>query len=126
MVPETSRRSSLIQSPLSEVTSLAPTAVDTPLNVDETAFYQEQPQMLMPIQTMPDNVSPNSLYPPLGDDVLLAQAVNAQQPMMNKIPDNGLGQNNSSMPPTLIRGFSDLDTLAQAAESFNPYYQQGM
>jgi hypothetical protein len=125
MIPETSRRPSLIQSPLSEVTSLAPTAVDTPLNVDESAFYQEQPQMLMPIQTMPDSVSPNSLYPPLGDDILLAQAANAQQPMMNKLPDNGMAPN-VHMPPTLIRGFSDLDTLAQAAESFNPYYQQGM
>jgi len=81
--------------------------------------------MLMPIQTMPDSVSPNSLYPPLGDDILLAQAANAQQPMMNKLPDNGMAPN-VHMPPTLIRGFSDLDTLAQAAESFNPYYQQGM
>ena len=29
------------------------------------------------------------------------------------------------MPPLLMRGFSDLDTLAQAAESFDPYYQNG-
>lgn len=126
MTSNASRRSSMIRSPLSEVTSLAPTAIETPLNVEETNFYSEPSQMLMPIQTMQDGVSPNSLYPSLNDDMLLANNATLQQTSPIKTNgSNGLG-NNGLMPPTLVRGFSDLDTLAQAAESFDPYYQQGM
>ncbi len=124
MTSEASRRSSLIHSPLSEVTSLAPTAVETPvLLTDESTFYPEPPQMLMPIQTIPEGVSPNSLYPALGDDTLLNGGSMLQQPSMNKSAENGLAAH-GLMPPTLMRGFSDLDTLAQAAESFDPYYPQ--
>lgn len=121
MVSEASRRSSLLHSPLSEVTSLAPTAVDTPLNHEEAAFYAEPSHMLMPIQTIPENMSPSSLYPPLGDESLLSHPPGMQQSLLNKINDNGFAPN-GLMPPTLVRGFSDLDTLAQAAESFDPYY----
>jgi hypothetical protein len=121
---DSSRRSSLIHSPLSEVTSLAPTAVETPVMLtDESSFYREPPQMLMPIQTIPEGVSPNSLYPALGDDTLLNGGPMLHQSMMHKSAENGLG-GQILMPPTLIRGFSDLDTLAQAAESFDPYYPQ--
>lgn len=125
VVPDASRRSSLIHSPLSEVTSLAPTAIDTPLNVEESVFYSDQPQTLMPIQTIPESLSPNSLYPPLGDDSLLSHVPGTQPSPLDKLNEMGLG-NNGLMPPTLIRGYSDLDTLAQAAESFNPYYSQGL
>ncbi|KAI1616788.1 hypothetical protein EDD37DRAFT_61599 [Exophiala viscosa] len=121
MVSEASRRSSLLHSPLSEVTSLAPTAIDTPLNHEDTTFYAEPSHMLMPIQTIPESVSPNSLYPPLGEESLLAHAPGMHQSLFNKINDNGFAPN-GLMPPTLVRGFSDLDTLAQAAESFDPYY----
>ncbi|KAK5231954.1 hypothetical protein LTR47_007087 [Exophiala xenobiotica] len=121
---DSSRRSSLIHSPLSEVTSLAPTAVETPVMLtDESAYYPEPPQMLMPIQTIPEGVSPNSLYPALGDDTLLNCGPMLQQSMMHKSAENGLG-GQILMPPMLIRGFSDLDTLAQAAEAFDPYYPQ--
>ncbi|EXJ86247.1 hypothetical protein A1O1_06617 [Capronia coronata CBS 617.96] len=125
MVSNASRRSSMIHSPLSEGTSLAPTAIETPLNVEENNYYSEHSQMLMPMQPMQDGVSPNSLYPSLSDEMLLANNANLQQPSPTKMNGNGLG-NDGLMPPTLVRGFSDLDTLAQAAESFDPYYQQGM
>ncbi|KIX05014.1 uncharacterized protein Z518_05886 [Rhinocladiella mackenziei CBS 650.93] len=122
-IPDTSRRSSLIHSPLSEVTSLAPTAIETPLNGEDPTFYSEPSRMFMPIQTIPEGVSPNSLYPPLSEDSLLAHAPDMQ--VLDKSADLGTGSN-APMPPATPRGFSDLDTLAQAAESFNPYYQQGL
>ncbi|EXJ77745.1 hypothetical protein A1O3_09974 [Capronia epimyces CBS 606.96] len=125
MASNASRRSSMIHSPLSEVTSLAPTAIETPLNLEETNFYSQSPQMLMPIQNMQDGVSPNTIYPPMGVEMLLANDTNLQQTSLHKMSGNGLG-NHGLMPPTLVRGYSDLDTLAQAAESFDPYYQQGM
>ncbi|KIW13077.1 hypothetical protein PV08_08264 [Exophiala spinifera] len=122
MNSEASRRSSQIHSPLSEGTSLAPTAVETPvLSHEDTSLYLEPRQMLMPIQTIPESVSPNSLYPPLADDPLLGAPL-LQPPLLSKGIGNGMVPN-GLVPPTLIRGFSDLDTLAQAAESFDPYYQ---
>lgn len=121
---DASRRSSMIHSPLSEVTSLAPTAVETPLNLEETQFYQDPSQLLMPIQTIPEGISPNSLYPPFNDDLVLAHSSSIQQPFMTKLPEIGLG--NSALMPPLVRGYSDLDTLAQAAESFGPYYPQNL
>lgn len=122
MVPDASRRSSLIHSPLSEVTSLAPTAIDTPLNIEDQAFYPESVPVVMPIQPIPENLSPNSLYPPLSEDLLLPHAPGTFPPAVDKV----LLGNNNLMPRTLVRGFSDLDTLAQAAESFGPYYQGGL
>ena len=121
---EDSRRSSLIRSPLSEVTSIAPTAIDTPLNAEEPAYYGEPTQVLMPIHAIPDNVSPSSLYPPLGDETLMNAASLGQIPTLTKPNDQGLIMNGlmNPMPPTLTRGFSDLDTLAQAAESFDTSY----
>ncbi|EXJ68210.1 uncharacterized protein A1O5_08825 [Cladophialophora psammophila CBS 110553] len=120
---EASRRSSLIHSPLSEVTSIAPTAIDTPLNVEDSAFYQEPPQIVMPIQAMPESVSPSSLYPPLVDDPLLNSTPIGQVHTLRKSTHPTLGGSGllGSMPP-LTRGFSDLDTLAQAAESFDTSY----
>jgi hypothetical protein len=125
---EASRRSSLIHSPLSEVTSVAPTAIDTPLNVEDSAFYADPPQVLLPIHTLPEGLSPSSLYPPLSDETLLNAAPLGQVPALSKISDTNPGSIGlpNSMPP-LIRGFSDLDTLAQAAESFDTsYYSTGL
>ncbi|KIW32015.1 hypothetical protein, variant [Cladophialophora immunda] len=126
---EASRRSSLIHSPLSEVTSIAPTAIDTPLNVDESAFYHDPPQVLMPIQTIPESVSPSSLYPPLGDDPLLNSTSIGQMHPLGKSNDHTLAGSGllPPLPPTLTRGFSDLDTLAQVAESFDTsFYHQSL
>ncbi|OAP60722.1 hypothetical protein AYL99_05724 [Fonsecaea erecta] len=123
---QASRRSSLIHSPLSEVTSIAPTAIDTPLNVDESAFYHDPPQVLMPIQTIPESVSPSSLYPPLSDDSLLNSTHIGQlgKSTHHTLAGGGLLP---PMPHALTRGFSDLDTLAQAAESFDTsFYHQNL
>ncbi|KAJ9606543.1 hypothetical protein H2200_008551 [Cladophialophora chaetospira] len=125
---DASRRSSLIHSPLSEVTSIAPTVIDTPLNGDDATFYAEPAQILMPIQTIPEGVSPSSLYPPLGDESMLNVPSLNQMPVLSKTIDPGLSVNGfmTTMPP-LTRGLSDLDTLAQAAESFDAsFYQAGL
>jgi hypothetical protein len=117
---EVSRRSSMIHSPLSEVTSVAPTAIDTPLDVDDIAPYTGPAQVLMPIQTIPDSLSPSSLYPPLSDEILLAAPPLGQAPTLSKSIDPSLDISGLMNPmPPLTRGFSDLDTLAQAAESFD-------
>jgi hypothetical protein len=80
----------------------------------------------MPIPTMPDSVSPNSLYPPLSEELLMGPGGLVPQPLYDTKADLGMNNGTLAMPPALIRGFSDLDTLAQAAESFDPYYQQNM
>lgn len=58
-----------------------------------------------------------SMYPPLVDDSLISSGLPIQ--IQNDKLDIAIPQ-----PPVLVRGFSDLDTLAQAA-AFDPYYQQG-
>ena len=121
-----STSASMMRSPLSEVTSIAPAPVaelQTPL---DATFYPDPSvsQVMMPaIMPMSDGLSPNSVYPRLAEDAMLAVA-NALPPM-DKIADFSAAST-VPMPPTLIRGFSDLDTLAQAAESFDPYYQTTM
>lgn len=97
------RRNSLIQSPLSEAPSLPHNTVDTPV-IPDAAFYQDpSPPMMMATDTLlvPETLVPASMYPPLGDETM-----------------------NGTLPPTkplLERGFSDLDTLAQAAEYTDGY-----
>ena len=119
-----STSASMMRSPLSEVTSIAPVAdLQTPL---DAAFYPDPSvnQVMMPaIMPMSDGLSPNSVYPPLAEDAMLAAA--SIVPPMDKMADFSAAST-IPMPPTLIRGFSDLDTLAQAAESFDPYYQTTM
>ena len=117
-----------LQSPLSEVTSAAP-SLEAPIPIGDQQFYPTEPvnQVLpvLPIQAIPENVTPNSLYPPITEEALMA-AANALPPLMAEKP---IDMNNLAampMPPPLIRGFSDLDTLAQAAETFDPYYQPTM
>lgn len=119
-----SRRSSMMRSPLSDVTSLAPPTTETSVNSEESivpGFYPDSQQMLLPIQPIPEVLSPNVLYPPMGDDLLAAQAslLPLPQLMMDKSSVFGL---NPHMGMTPGLRFPDLDTLAQAAESFDPYY----
>lgn len=114
------RRTSIIQSPISEVASIAPNTVDTPVNVADGSFFQDptQPSLMMaPSATIvPGVLANNSMYPPLTDDSLLSAG--CALPQADKL-DTVM-----QMPPTLIRGFSDLDTLAQAAAAdYDPYYQ---
>ena len=121
-----------LQSPLSEVTSAAP-SLDAPIAMEEQSFYPtevtSQPlpvlPVQMPVQTMADNLPTNSLYPPITDEALMAAANAMAQPIPEKLMDMS-GLPAMPMPPTLVRGFSDLDTLAQAAETFDPYYQPTM
>jgi len=126
-LPDQSRRSSLLLSPLSENTSLAPPTTETSLSTESslaTNFFPEGHQLLMPIQPIPETLSPNTIYPPLGDELM-----NPQLPL-HPPPQSGLDKSdeflmNGGLPmPPLIRGFSDLDTLAHAAaaESYDPYY----
>lgn len=90
---------------------------------------------------------PQALYPPIGENVTASALLNphplalpsksdltALEDSSNSLPalaamgldpsmTSAAGANTIIPPiPPLIRGFSDLDTLAQAAESFDPYY----
>jgi Zinc finger, C2H2 type len=120
-----STQPSLLQSPLSEVTSAVP-SLDAPMGLQEQAFYATEPtnqvMPVMPVQPIPDNLSPNSLYPPITNESLMAAANSLSPSTADKLVDMS-AMSAIPMPPTLIRGFSDLDTLAQAAETFDPYYQ---
>lgn len=113
-----SASSTMKRSPPSDTTSLEPPS-ELPMPMGEPTFFAEPSALLMPQQPIPENISPaGTIYPPLTDEALLA---NTMQPMDGRLPN--LPPGNLPMPP-LIRGFSDLDTLAQAAESFDPTYQQ--
>jgi hypothetical protein len=121
---------SLLQSPLSEVTSIAP-SLEAPIPMDDPSIYPVDPNVPMmstiPIPlALPDTLPANALYSGIPDDAVLAAAagvlpLNSIEKM--PVPDV---MNVPPLPvaPPLIRGFSDLDTLAQAAETFDPYYQQ--
>jgi hypothetical protein len=109
------RRTSIIHSPLSEVASLPPSVLDTPMaTLAEPMLYDSSnTQIIMPAEQMANPMT--NLYPPIGDDTMLNAAAVAQENVEKAI----------LMPaghPPLQRGFSDLDTLAQAAESYDPYY----
>ena len=119
---------STLQSPLSEVTSIAP-SLEAPIPMSEAQFYPTEPigsiLPIMPIQTLAENLSPNSLYPLIADENLMIPINAIPPPLPEKLADlSTLAP--VTMAPPLIRGFSDLDTLAQAAETFDPYYQPTM
>jgi len=119
-------KTSFALSPLPGASSLAPAAALEPRpNPEESAFYPEPAHLLMAAHPMPESVSAHSLYPPLGDDSILGASVGLPQPQPQRDKTNELC-NTIPMPPTLVRGFSDLDTLAQAAESFDPYDPPGL
>jgi hypothetical protein len=110
------RRTSIIHSPLSEVASLPPSVLDTPLAALAEPMLYDGPnaQMIMPVERMANPMT--NLYPPIGDETMLNAVAVARENAEKAI----------LMPaghPPLQRGFSDLDTLAQAAESFVPYYR---
>lgn len=116
-----SASSTMKRSPPSDTTSLEPPASDMALGMGDT-FFTEPNSLLMPQQTIPENISPpNTMYPPLTDEALMA--ANTLQPMDNRLPPL---PNGNTMAPVLVRGFSDLDTLAHAAESFDPCYPQNL
>jgi hypothetical protein len=109
------RRTSIVHSPFSEVASLPPSVLDTPLTTlaEPTLYDSSSTQMIMPTEPLINPMT--NLYPPIGDDTILNTAAVAQEN-----PEKAI-----LMPaghPPFQRCFSDLDTLAQAAESFDPYY----
>jgi len=110
------QRSGLIHSPLSEVASLPTSVIDTPLStLAEPMLYGDaNTQQMMPTEHMSNGLT--NLYPPIGDDTMLNSAAVARENMDKPI------MMSTGAPPPFMRGFSDLDTLAQAAESFDPYY----
>lgn len=121
---ESTRKSNHVHSPLSEVTSLAslaPSAIETPLTIEEPILYQNSVPQNM-ISTEASAAASMSMYPPLVEDAML----NPTNPLMLQPFDPSKQLMLSELaPPPLMRGFSDLDTLAQAAaESYEPYYQQ--
>lgn len=94
--------------------TLAPNPVDTP--VDMSFFPDANPEIVLPAESALDaSQNAASMYPPLGDEMLAAAIAPTTEKTNVQVPQ----------PPALVRGFSDLDTLAQAAESFDPYFQQG-
>lgn len=97
-------------------TTLQSNLVDTPVDISPTFFPEATPQIVLPDETLPLDPTGASMYPPLLDDTLMANTVlQPTEKLELSVPQ----------PPALIRGFSDLDTLAQAAESaFDPYFQQ--
>ena len=108
------QRTSIIHSPLSEVASIPPSVLDTPLaTLAEPMLYDGSNQMIMPTDQMANSMT--NIYPPIGDDTMLNAAVMAQENAEKAIMM-------TTGHPSLQRGFSDLDTLAQAAERFDPYY----
>lgn len=109
--------SALKRSPPSDTVSLEPPS-DMALGMSD-GFFAEPNALMMPQQTIPENMAPpNGMYPPLTDEALMM--ANTMQPMDNRLPLLPAGS--LPMPPVLVRGFSDLDTLAHAAESFDPRY----
>jgi hypothetical protein len=105
--------STMKRSPPSDTTSLEPIPSDMSGLGLSDPFFGEPSGLLMPQQTIPESISPpNTIYPPLTDEALVA--ANTLQPMLPAA--------NIPMAPVLVRGFSDLDTLAHAAESFDPCY----
>ena len=116
----TPQSSTLVPSPLSQTTSVAASNSDLPIGFDDPSMYPDTTgQVLMPIQPIPENISPNSLYPPLVDETILGP-IYSGLPVVDKALE--LPLSNPALPIPLIRGFSDLDTLAQVAETMDPSY----
>lgn len=98
--------------------SLGPNTVETPIDISPSFFPDPSPQIMLPLDsTLLSDSTAASMYPPLVDDNLISDGLPIQ--IQNEKLDIAIPQ-----PPVLVRGFSDLDTLAQAA-AFDPYYQQG-
>lgn len=114
--PAQMRKNSSGNSEPSDIT-LAPNPVHTPVDISPGFFADTTPQIMLPADSI---MGDPSIYPPLSDDAMLGDLQVSNDKLMNlTVPQ----------PPSLVRGFSDLDTLAQAAEAsyidpIDPYYPQ--
>lgn len=110
------RKSSSGNSEPSDIT-LAPNPVHTPVDLSPGFFAENTPQIMLPGDSI---MADPSIYPPLSDEAMLGDMPVTNEKIMSlTVPQ----------PPSLVRGFSDLDTLAQAAEAsyidpIDPYYPQ--
>lgn len=97
--------------------TLAVNPVVTPVDISPAFFADPNPQIVLPGDASLLDPTVASMYPPLVDEALL---------MSGGIPNNEKLEVHQIQPPTLVRGFSDLDTLAQAASEsqFDPYFNQ--
>ena len=98
-------------------TTFVSNTIDTPIDISPSFMLDNHPQIaILPDGSVPMDPMSSSMYPPLVDDPLLGSSILQTEPKTQlAVPQ----------PPALVRGFSDLDTLAQAAESaFEPYFQQ--
>ncbi|RMZ78921.1 hypothetical protein DV737_g3671, partial [Chaetothyriales sp. CBS 132003] len=110
----------LIPSPLSQSMSRATSNPERSVGYEDPSLYPEPTNpSLLSTGPLPPNVPPGSVYPPLADDGLLAPE---HLPLAHAAKAAKLSNTLLPSLPTLVRGFSDLDTLAQAAETFDPYY----
>lgn len=110
------RKTSSGHSAPSDVT-LAAISVNTPVNISPSFFPDPAPQIVLPPDSaLTGDMLTASMYPALGDEGLPVDGAVAAGSDKLDVP--------VPQPPTLVRGFSDLDTLAQAAETFDPYFQQ--
>lgn len=114
--PAQIRKCSSGNSEPSDIT-LAPNPVHTPVDISPGFFAEPNPQIIMPGDSV---MADPSIYPPLVEEALLAEL---------PVPNEKMVSLTVPQPPSLVRGFSDLDTLAQAAEAsfidpIDPYYPQ--
>ena len=119
-----SRKASIIPSPLSEVSSIPSASIDQPQQtlpqLPEPAIM---PDPLFPETTAQDilNATQSGMYPPLSDSTMLSIVPNLDKSSLLGL--SGQAAPPPPPPPPLMRGFSDLDTLASAAEAYNdPFY----
>lgn len=88
----------------------------TPVDISPSFFADPNPQIVHPDDVTLLDPTGASLYPPLVDEALLMSGSMPTNDKLDILPQ--------VQPPTLVRGFSDLDTLAQAASEsqFDPYF----
>lgn len=94
-------------------------SVNTPISISPPFFSETTPQIMLSGDTT--LTEPMSMYPALPEDIMTATAPATAAAQLEMSSNDKL---EVPQPPALIRGFSDLDTLAQAAETFDPYFQQ--
>ncbi len=107
-VNQSSSNAGLIHSPLSEVASIDPSVIGTPLAPGEHTHFNDVPR------AGNDETSRNvSAYPPLGDEPAFSTLSQLDRTA-------GTALDNAQAP--MQRAYSDLDTLALAA-AYDPYSQ---
>lgn len=112
-------------------TTLSSNPIVTPIDLADAYFSTTDAAML----GLPDSLTADPMIsaPMLPvDEVMMVSTAVGPLPMQSSAPamlENMMKMNSTSIappPPALIRGFSELDALAQAAESVDGLYTQGV